>query len=140
MPRQSFRLADFSDRELLALMRDVGGEEGVCSTRDIAEAADVGTKHPLTNVGVRLGYLRRIGMLERDPETRKWYLTPLGERFVRGKLTPGQRRALEALRDEGAAWAATESLARLLGDADTAQATMMRRQWQHGWAQRNHRH
>jgi hypothetical protein len=138
MPRQSFRLAEVSDRELLALLRDVSDDDGMASTADVAAAADLDVKHPLSNVGVRLGYLRKIGMLDRHSDTQRWYLTTLGERFVRGQLTPAQRRALEALRD-GSAWAATESLSRLLGDASLAQATMMRRQWQHGWAKRNHR-
>ena len=138
MPR-SMRLADFSDRELLALIKDHGDSDGSVSTADLVVAIELNTPHPLTNVGVRLGYLRRIGMLERDSDTRRWYLTTLGDRFVRGHLTAGQRRALEALHDEGAAWAATESLSRLLGGASEAQATMMRRQWQHGWAQRNYR-
>lgn len=133
------RLADFSDRELLALMQDVGDGDGSVSTADLATALDLKTKHPLTNVGVRLGYLRKIGMLERDTESMRWYLTPLGVRFARGHLTAPQRRALEALRDEGAAWAATESLASLLGGASEAQATMMRRQWQYGWARRSYR-
>lgn len=138
MPR-SMRLADFSDRELLALMQDVGDGDGSVSTADLATALDLKTKHPLTNVGVRLGYLRKIGMLERDTESQRWYMTPLGERFVHGHLTAAQRRALDAVRDEGSAWAATESLASLLGGASEAQATMMRRQWQYGWARRSYR-
>lgn len=139
MPPRSMRLADYSDRELLALLMDRRDTDGTVSTADLAAAIDLDTKHPLSNVGVRLGYLRRIGMLERDADTKRWYLTTLGHRFVVGRLTTAQRNALEALRDEGAAWVATESLAGLLGAASEAQATMMRRQWQHGWAQRNHR-
>jgi hypothetical protein len=138
MPRQTFKLADVSDRELLALLQDVSDDDGMASTADLAAVADLNAKHPLSNVGVRLGYLRRIGMLDRDPKTMRWFLTTLGSRFVSGRLTAAQRKALEALRDEGSAWAATESLASLLGGASQAQATMMRRQWQYGWAQRNH--
>lgn len=138
MPR-SMKLADVGDREVLALCQDISGPEGDFSTADFAAAVDMAVKHPLSNVGVRLGYLRRIGMIERDPATKRWYLTPLGTVYVRGRLTAAQSRALEALRDEGSAWAATEQLSRLLQDAGEAQATMMRRQWQHGWAQRNHR-
>lgn len=138
MPRHSFRLAEVSDRELLALLRDVADSDGTASTLDVAAAADLETEHPLTNVGVRLGYLRKIGMLERDDDMR-WYLTTVGARFVGGKLTAAQKRALEALRDEGSAWQATEALSSLLGDASYTQATMMRRQWQHGWARRNGR-
>jgi hypothetical protein len=133
------RLNDVADREVLALIQDASDGDGQASTAAVAALIALDSKYPLTNVGVRLGYLRRIGMLERDSETMGWYLTPLGARFVRGKLTAAQQRALEALKDEGSAWAATESLSRLLGDASQAQATMMRRQWQHGWAQRSYR-
>jgi hypothetical protein len=138
VPR-SMKLNDVSDREVLALCSDIAGPEGDFSTADFAAAVDMAVKHPLSNVGVRLGYLRRIGMIERDLDSKRWYLTPLGVTYVRGSLTTAQRRALEALRDEGSAWAATEQLAALLQDASLSQATMMRRQWQHGWAQRNHR-
>lgn len=139
MPHHSFKLAEVSDRELLALLQDVSDEEGTASTADVAAAADLDAKHPLTNVGVRLGYLRKIGMLHRDPDTHRWYLTTLGARFVRGKLTVTQQRALDALKDEGSAWQATAALSALLADAGDTQATMMRRQWQYGWAQRNHK-
>lgn len=138
MPR-SMKLDDVSDREVLALLRDVADADGTVSTLDIATAMDLETKHPLSNVGVRLGYLRRIGLLARDPDTKRWYLTSVGSQFVAGRLSATQQRALESLKSEGAAWAATESLSRLLKDAGDSQATMMRRQWQHGWAQRNYR-
>jgi DNA-binding IclR family transcriptional regulator len=130
------RNEDYSDREFLSMLVDAADGDMSVSTAELAAHIDLPGAHPLTNVGVRLGYLRRIGMVERDTENQRWYLTPLGDRFVRGHMTAAQRRALESLRDEGAAWAATESLASLLGGASQAQATMMRRQWQHGWAQR----
>lgn len=139
MPPRSMKLADVSDREVLALLRDVADGDGTVSTLDLATAMDLGTKHPLSNTGVRLAYLRRIGMVQRDPDTKRWYLTQLGSQYVAGRLSATQQRALESLRSEGAAWAATESLSRLLRDAGDSQATMMRRQWQHGWAQRNYR-
>lgn len=139
MPPRSMKLDDVSDREVLALLRDVADADGMVTTLDMATAMDLGTKHPLSNVGVRLAYLRRIGMLERDPDNKKWYLTSIGQQYVAGRLSATQQRALESLRTEGAAWAATESLSALLKEAGDAQATMMRRQWQHGWAQRNYR-
>ena len=140
MPR-SMRIADVSDREVVALAQDVAHGNGGFTTADLAVRFGYDLEsdhHPLGHVGVRLGYLRKLGMFERD-ETGLWYLTPLGGRFARGGLTATQRKALESLKDEGAAWAATESLARLLGGAGDTQAAMMRRQWQHGWAQRNYR-
>lgn len=138
MAPRSMKLADVNDRETLALAVDVSDGDGTFTTGELAAAFALDTKHPLTNVGVRLGYLKKIGMLERDDHSR-WYLTPLGERFVNGGLTAAQRRALDTLKSEGAAWAATESLSSLLREAGDTQATMMRRSWQHGWAQRNYR-
>ena len=70
MPRTHFALADASDRELLALLLDAAGREGQASTADVADLAGLKSKRPLVNVGVRLGYLRKIGLVERDPETR----------------------------------------------------------------------
>lgn len=138
MPR-SMKLDDVSDREVLAMLQDVADGDGMASTLDMATAMDLDTKHPLSNVGVRLAYLRRIEMVQRDPDTKRWYLTSMGTQYVAGRLSATQTRALESLKSEGAAWAATESLSRLLKDAGDSQATMMRRQWQHGWAQRNYR-
>jgi hypothetical protein len=139
MPPRSMKLDDVSDREVLALLADVADGDGTASTLDLATAMDLGTKHPLSNVGVRLAYLRRIKMVDREPTTKRWFLTSMGLQYVAGRLSATQQRALESLKSEGAAWAATESLSRLLKDAGDSQATMMRRQWQHGWAQRNYR-
>ena len=50
------------------------------STADVADLAGLKTKRPLVNVGVRLGYLRKIGMVERDPATHGWFLTATGGR------------------------------------------------------------
>lgn len=136
MARSSFALRDASDRELLALLQDATDRDGQASTRAIADRANLQSRRPLVNVGVRLGYLRRIGMLERDPETAGWYLTPAGESFVAGRLSAAARRALDDL-DGGAAWAATEQLGELLRLAGPEQATLMRRQWQHSWLRRN---
>ena len=135
----TFTIAAISDREVLALARDIASDiTNTFTTAEVAEHFDVTSKRPLVSVGVRLGYLRKLGMLERQsPGT--WYLTPLGERMVKSALTAPQRRALASLH-EGGAWAATESLASLLGAAGVTQAAMMRRQWAHGWAQRNHTH
>src|ERR1700749_4815223 len=135
MPRYGYTIADASDRELAAIVHQVAGSDGQATTRDIADEGGLATKHPLTNVGVRLGYLRKIGILDRDPETRGWFLPPIGERFMSGQLTAAQRRALAAL-SEGSSVAATEALAALLAEANQVQQTMMRRQWQHGWANR----
>jgi hypothetical protein len=138
MPRTHFRLADASDRELLALLQDAADNDGQASTADVADLTGLKSKRPLVNVGVRLGYLRTIGLVERDPETRGWYLTATGESLVAGRLSAAARRALDDL-DGGAAWAATEQLGELLRIAGVQQATLMRRQWQHSWLRRNGR-
>lgn len=134
----SFNNAAISDRELLALVLDALGADGQATTSEVADRVALQADRPLISVGTRLAYLRRVGMLERDPNTRGWFLTPAGESLVAGRLTAAARRALADL-DGGAAWAATEALAALLRDARSDQATMMRRQWQHGWLQRNGR-
>lgn len=133
-----FTLREASDRELLAYLQDAADADGQASTFAIADLADLKAKRPLVNVGVRLGYLRRVGLVERDPDTRGWYLTAIGETFVAGRLPAAARRALDHL-DGGAAWAATEQLGELLRAAGPEQATMMRRQWQHSWLRRNGR-
>lgn len=139
MPR-SLRLADFSDRELLALIVDLADSDlGGVSTAALAEVIRPDVKYPLTSVGIRLGYLKRLGLLTRDTVTRQWHLTMVGYQFTRGRLTAAQNRAIGALDDPGAAWVATEALSALLADAGPEQATLMRRQWTHGWAQRNGR-
>jgi hypothetical protein len=131
-----FSIADASDRELLALLHQVADNEGRASTEEIADEAGLHHQYRLVSVGIRLGYLRRQGLLEREHDTRLWYLTAMGESFVAGRLPAAARRALEDL-DGGAAWAATEQLGALLREAGPAQAALMRRQWQHSWLRRN---
>ena len=134
---ESMRLEDYSDREFLATLRDVLDGNGQASTQDVVDRVGLTSKRPRSNVGVRLGYMKRIGLVARDDETHRWFLTPVGERFVAGRLTKAQENAIAAL-NEGSAWLATGQLASLLRDAGDQQATLMRRQWQHGWLQRNH--
>jgi hypothetical protein len=128
-------IADYSDRELLAKLLDAADSDGQATTRQVADAVGMESAHPLTNVGVRLGYLRKIGLLERDYETHGWYLTPVGMSFVRGRLSAAQQRALDALTEENS-WLATGTIANMLRSAGSQQAILMRRQWQHGWANR----
>jgi hypothetical protein len=133
--RSSLRLDDFSDRELLFVVDDAADDEGWASTADVAEALNLASEHPKMNAGIRLGYLRRLGVLERHPDTKLWRLTTLGEHVRGGRLDPAVLAALEGLSDEQVL-VATTTLAKHLVAAGPESATLMRREWTHGMAQR----
>lgn len=101
-----------TDRELLYILNDVADEEGYATTEEIAERLGLTAKNknPNTNVGVRLGYMRRIGLLirdrvvETDPEVGRksfwaWKLTEAGEGFMSGRLSNPQRAVVESLKE-----------------------------------------
>lgn len=102
-----------TDREILYILTDVSDDEGYATTEEVAEQIGLNTskaKNPNSNVGVRLGYMRRIGLLvrervvETDPEVGRkhfwaWKLTQAGEDFRNGRLSNPQRAVVESLKE-----------------------------------------
>lgn len=96
----SLKLADFLDEEFLALVVDYGDNEGWVSTQELADAIPISTR----NVGCRLGWLRKYGVVERDlrdgvPTKNHWRLTEAGVAMVESRFSRQQRTALDGVLD-----------------------------------------
>lgn len=156
--QESLRLFDFSDKEIAAIVADVRDASGWASRQMIATRifpyatrSDTDrSRHAMRCVAIRLGWLRRYGVLEKmDKKSQKqegydlddsyWALTEAGEAFLRGSLTKEQRRVLEGLSDERLI-AATSVLTDRYVDSSSVGANLMRREWLYGVNRRNGTH
>jgi hypothetical protein len=124
-------LFGLDDTELLGVVDDLADENGWTSTYAIrlqlGENPEA-VRH--SGIGVRLGWMKRYGWLERSPETGEWRLTAMGHAILDnpalsksiesalGKLNPAQR--LRLAREIGEAGSH--------GPAEVKAA--LRRQWQ----------
>lgn len=122
----TLQLLDFNDRELLLALRDACRDSkrdgGYVTAREFAAALGMTEKSAPRCVGSRLAWMRAYGVVENQPlsaddEQRKitangWRLSRIGENIALGRLTPPERRVLEALRDDKALEAGMEMGAR----------------------------
>jgi hypothetical protein len=132
MARSHLTLYDYSDRELLNLMLDEGEpSDGWISVHDLALAIGIDAKRPGQHVGVRLGWMRRYGAVERMDGAPAWRPTPMGRALARGDLTEQQRDAIEGLTSEQMLTLTRSLTTRYRRVGDTA-AHLMRREWQYG--------
>ena len=129
----SLQLLEFTDIEFLHLLLDHGGEDGWISTEELADEIGLIGDHRNQNVGVRLGWMRRYGCVERnmqpgDPHRLDWRLTELGEQLIASGLRASQLRMFSDM-DEGQLWEASRVVGDFLPGMSNAGYHMMRRQW-----------
>lgn len=140
--RESLRLYDYSDRELVAIIDDVADEEGWASRKNIGQtifpfvAWDEGsdrTKHVLRCVAIRLAWLRRYGVLEKrlTAGESEWTLTEDGQRFLQGRLNAAEQRIIESLKEDRLV-AATSLLTSRYQSSSPVAANLIRREWMYG--------
>jgi hypothetical protein len=124
-------LFGFSDSELLGTVDDLADENGWTTTHAIrlqlGENVDA-VKH--SGIGVRLGWMKRYGWLERSPETGEWRLTAMGHAILDNpNLSKAIENALDKLNP-----AQRIRLAREIGEtgnhAPPEVRAALRRQWQ----------
>lgn len=141
---RSLRLADFSDRELLALVADHEDSEGWADSLTVAEAiwpryASEEPQAARASVARRFSWMRRWGVMEWDAkQIGKWRLTDEGRLMVAGRLSAKQEEALLELGDEH-----LMSLGYLMSDryqrAGDVSAVLLRRAMQFAQLQRGRR-
>lgn len=100
MPRGkqiSLKITDFSDRELIAICRDLQNSDGEIDIEEVAMHIWPSTKrdedklwHARRSVGIRFSYMRRLGVLEKTKVSGVWELTSLGEDYALGRLKSGK--------------------------------------------------
>lgn len=130
----SLKLSDFLDEEFLALIVDQANYEGWVSSRVLAESIDPeGQTITTRNVGSRLSWLKRYGVVERDPRpgspTRnQWRLTDVGEEMIKARFSKQQATVIEKLRDEQL-WALSQQLSSRYEYVGPTAANLIRRRF-----------
>lgn len=104
--RISLRITDFSDRELLAIAKDIQNADGQIEIERVAETIwpqtmrDVDLRfHAKQCVAIRFSHMKRMGVIDKytrngKPERGIWELTEFGEEFVKGRTTAAQEKAI----------------------------------------------
>jgi hypothetical protein len=87
---------------------------------------------------VRLSWLKRYGVVQRDVETGRWGLTSVGEGIMHGRLSGAQSRLLENV-DPDNLFAVVHAVGGHLGRAHPEAATMAAREWRYNLAARKRR-
>jgi hypothetical protein len=133
----SLKLEEFSDRELLFALEEFSDDEGLATSQAISDGLGFepipGTRHPHQSIAVRLGWLRRYGVVHRDKAG--WGLTDVGYRLMHGTLRASERRVLDNLDGDRLYAVMQEIGSHMLTTGDEA-ATMVHRSWRHSMAQR----
>lgn len=137
------QISDFSDREILAIILDLGGE---VSTPDLATRIfglredDERETHARRCTSQRLSWMRRFGLVEswvevEPPKTRTWKVSIPGSQMLQAQLPAGTSAALGRLTDTY-----DLTLANLVGEklvrAGQISGTAMRRELQFQIARR----
>lgn len=128
----SATLYDFRDVDLMHKLVDESDNDGWIETAHLARALGF-NDDGFRNVGTRLGWMRKYGMLDRDEESGLWRLSPSGDRILKARLRAAQARELEAL--------PAESLVEVMANVvqryrfvDVTTAAMLRREFRYGTA------
>lgn len=133
----SLKLEEFSDRELLFALEEFSDDEGLATSQAIADGLGFqpqpGLRHPHQNIAVRLGWLKRYGVVHR--EGKRWGLTEVGYRLMHGTLRASERKVLDNLDGDRLYAVMQEIGAHMITTGDEA-ATMVHRSWRHSMAQR----
>lgn len=142
--KKSLRLIDYSDRELLHLVRDHEDDEGYADTLQIAQTiwpkyADENPTHAVSSVAMRFAWMKRWGVMERHGKlARKWRLSDAGRGIVEGKLSAAQEKSVIGLADEKL-MSLGYALSERYQQADDIPATLLRRAIQFGELRRRAR-
>jgi hypothetical protein len=123
-------LYDFRDVEIMMKLEDEADAEGWIETEHLARALGF-SDDDFRNVGIRLGWMKRYGMLARDEKTGVWRLTDGGRRVIEAKLRAATTRELQTINDEALIEAMTNVLHRYR-HADAMTATILRREFAYG--------
>lgn len=124
-------LYDFRDLDLMLTLAERADEDGWAPTHDLASSFGFGDE--LQALGIRLGWMRHYGIVERKPDTggSLWRLTDGGERVVQAKLRAAQAKTIEAIPDESLI-DVMANVTRRYQHGDPMIATMLRREFMYG--------
>jgi hypothetical protein len=132
--RSGASLYDFRDLDLMHRMVDEADDQGWIETEHLARSLGLGDDHN-RNVAIRMAWMRRYGMLERDDKRGLWRLSRGGMRVVQARVRAAAAKELESLPEE----ALIETMASVVTRyrfVDAMTATMLRREFLFGTQRR----
>ena len=133
--RKHASMYDFRDLDLMLTLEERADDEGWSPTHDLASSFGFGDE--LQALGIRLGWMKHYGMVERKPSKGEsfWRLTDGGLRVIEARLRAAQSRTIEALPNESM----VEVMANIAGryhHADPMTAALLRREFMYGTRRR----
>jgi hypothetical protein len=127
-------LYDLRDLDIMFKLADLENGDGQ-ATAEIAESLGFAAEEHNRNVGIRLAWMRRYGMLAFDDTHKLWSLSRGGQRVVQAHELAPSLRALESLPDEAMVDAMAQITSRFQR-GETMLAVMLRREFLYGTKRR----
>ena len=127
--RRSLSLHAFSDEELLAIIQERADKDGWVSTAELSSQVGVPAEEGSRAAGVRLAWMARYGVVERDPGRRhetRWRLTKRGTQVVNASFTKSLETSLSGL-GQDALWRLARAVTDRYGTSDDVSANLVRR-------------
>ena len=135
MSNPALTLEDFSDRELLWALEE-NAPDGYISSGDLADALGMSSlENPTRNVAVRLGWLKRYGIVERHEDGVRWGLTRAGDALINARLDQAEAKALDDL-DPDKLLIVMQRVGSTMAHAGAEAATMAQRDFRNATASR----
>lgn len=133
MARESLKLVDYSDRELLHMVEDHANDDGWADAKELGKALGIVGKRASSCVGSRLAWLRRYGAVEAEAGSKrnKWRVTQIGHTMIRGELKASTRRVLDDVPDSQILLVTREVAQRQRAKRNDVQGHLIRREWRH---------
>ena len=128
---RSASVYEFRDLDLMLALARVADNDGWAETQLVAEHVGLGENGGTRAMGQRLAWMRKFGMVERNPELHVWRLTRGGERVTESHLQAAQKRAIEAVPDDALVDVMAHVTSRYM-HGDPLVANLLRREFQFG--------
>lgn len=139
---ERLRLLDYSDRALLAIVYDLGDNEGWVEVEWVADRifgvrlSDKKRLHAIRCVAQRFSWMRRYGVMDKsDGPMTMWCLTAEGEAYVKGRKKDSVAGAMHGLLENDLLHAA-HAIGERYSKASPIGKTMMRRAFAYHTAKR----
>ena len=98
-PAHHATLYDFRDLDIMYRIEEVADGAGV-NVHELAELLGFSAEEGGRNMGIRLAWMRRYGMVVFDSKTRHWDLSKSGRRVVSAQLRAPELRVVKEMPDE----------------------------------------
>ena len=140
--RRSLSLHAFSDEELLAIVEERGDKDGWVTTAELSSSIGIPVEEGLSAAGIRLSWMARYGVVERDPDRRvetRWRLTKRGTEILAAKFSPAFSRQLGVAVDGDSLWLLARAVSDRYDAIDDVSANLVRRSFTRAQRRRRYR-